>query len=144
MKPEYIIIHHSLTEDSGTVSWNAIRRYHVGKLGWRAIGYHFGIERVGNTYEIIMGRMPTEPGAHCRQSGMNYKSLGICLIGNFDKAPPPLGQWRKAVQLVRALVQVFRIPHERILPHNYLAHYKSCPGRMFDIDDFIEAVKKEV
>jgi len=142
MNPEYIILHHSLTSDGDTVSWGAIRRYHVVELGWRDIGYHYGIERVNGTYEVLMGRMPTEPGAHCKQSGMNYKSLGVCLIGNFDEAPPTPAQWRKAVQLVRALMQVHKIPVERVLPHNYLAHYKTCPGKMFDMERFCMALEK--
>ncbi len=40
MKPEHIIIHCSGTEDSETVSWSAIRRYHIYDNGWANIGYH--------------------------------------------------------------------------------------------------------
>ncbi len=38
MKPDYFLIHGSGTVDSETLSWSAIRRYHVFDKGWRAIG----------------------------------------------------------------------------------------------------------
>ena len=40
MKPDYILIHSSGTKDSETLSWGAIRQYHIFDNGWIAIGYH--------------------------------------------------------------------------------------------------------
>lgn len=136
MTPEYIILHHSLTTDGATVSWAAIRRYHVQTLGWRKIGYHFGIELIGDRYEILTGRLMTETGAHCRENMMNSRSLGVCIVGNFDIAPPEMEQWQTAVELVRSLCAVFSIPAKNVLGHTELAPYKSCPGVLFDLDAF--------
>lgn len=136
MRPQYIIIHHSLTEDGETVSWGAIRRYHTQTLGWRDIGYHYGIELVGQYYEILMGRLPGETGAHCKEQGMNRKSLGICCVGNFDMIEPPPGQFQKCLNLVRHLMALYNIPSDRVLGHRELATYKSCPGRSWDMGEF--------
>lgn len=135
-EPKCIILHHSLTVDSGTVSWDAIRRYHVQHLGWADIGYHFGVEFVNDHYEIFTGRMMNEIGAHCRQDKMNYRSLGIMFNGNFDFYPPPEGQWVLGLRLVRSLMDVFGIPKGSVLGHNYFAKYKTCPGKMFDVAKF--------
>jgi hypothetical protein len=54
-KPNKIILHHSATADGPTVSWGAIRRFHVVECAWGAIGYHYGIELVGDYYEVLIG-----------------------------------------------------------------------------------------
>jgi hypothetical protein len=82
VRPDHIIIHCSATADSGTVSWTAIRRYHVEQLNWRDIGYHFGIERIGAYVEVMLGRWPDRMGAHCSAKQMNQRSLGICCVGD--------------------------------------------------------------
>ena len=135
MNPRNIIIHHSLTKDGKTVSWNAIRKYHIG-LGWRDIGYHYGIELVGDVYEISVGRMMNESGAHCKQQGMNYKSLGICCIGNFDVDLVPEKQWQLCLTLVRSLVDVLPLSIDNIYGHNEFAYYKSCPGTNWSMNKF--------
>lgn len=135
--PKYIILHHSATKDSGTVSWNAIRRYHIG-MGWSDIGYHFGIELINDHYEILMGRMFNQSGAHCKQDRMNYRSLGICFIGNFDLVKLSREQWNTGLKLVGSLCDTFGIPKDNVYGHNLLAHYKTCPGNLFDVDAFVE------
>ncbi|GAG26358.1 unnamed protein product [marine sediment metagenome] len=140
MKAENIILHHSLTADSQTVSWGAIRRYHVHKLGWNGIGYHFGIELVDDHFEVIMGRMMNADGAHCKQQGMNRKSWGICLVGNFDLVRPEDSQLMVAKNLIRALMEVGGIPKENVFPHRHFASYKSCPGGLFPFEEFINSI----
>jgi N-acetyl-anhydromuramyl-L-alanine amidase AmpD len=136
MKPTHIIIHHSLTEDGKTVSWGAIRDYHVKTNGWRDIGYHFGIELVGDHYEILVGREATEEGAHCADGGMNRCSLGICMIGNFDLAAPPDAQIQVLVRHVRSLMLQFGIPKENVKRHHDYSP-KSCPGKLFPWTEFL-------
>jgi len=128
-----IILHHSLTKDTGTVSWPVIRKYHKG-LGWIDIGYHFGIEDINGSYEILMGRMLFQPGAHTK--GHNKNSIGICFVGNFDDFKPPEAQWYKGIKLVRWLLFNFRLTPDHVHGHNEFADYKTCPGKMFDLDKF--------
>jgi len=138
MKPTRIIIHHSLTKDGSTVSWDAIRWYHTHTMGWRDIGYHAGIELVGARYEVLIGRMLDEQGAHT--SGQNNDSLGICLVGNFDLAPPPPAQLDLAVRFAGSLCRLLEIPSSRVYRHSDFAA-KSCPGAMFPWDEFIRRIQ---
>lgn len=128
----HIMIHHSLTKDSETVSWGAIRKYHTRTLGWADIGYHFGIERLGSDYEALLGRPLDMKGAHCKEGGMNEKAIGICLVGNFDLVPPP----NEALKVLRdrllsPLMRIHNIPPSNIVFHRDYATYKSCPGNLF-------------
>lgn len=136
MRPTHIIIHCSDTRDSGTVSWSAIRKYHMKTLGWDDIGYHFGIEKVGYRYEILVGRMMNEAGAHCRENAMNRRSLGICFIGKFDLEPPPLTMFFRGVRLVGSLQEVFGIDRQNVRGHNEFAPHKTCPGVAFHMSEF--------
>ena len=140
MRPTHIVIHHSLTEDSTTVSWNAIRWYHINTMGWKDIGYQLGIELIGDHYEILMGRMLDEAGAHCKEGGMNSTSIGICMVGNFDQMPPNAAQMMLLVRLTRSLMYLFRIPRDNVKPHSYYAPYKSCPGLKFPWSLFMEGL----
>lgn len=168
----YIIIHHSLTDDGPTVDWNGIRAFHTSwrfggnsipeqkardlqSLGmrvippWKDIGYHFGVERVKDDYQIMLGRELNVRGAHVGDGNFNIKSIGICLVGNFDKAQPPEKQFLLGQLLVKRLIEYFGTKGINVPVENVIGHWeaqkiagvpevgrKSCPGRLFDMDKF--------
>ena len=135
-KPIKIIAHHSLTKDSATVSWGAIRKYHTQTLGWSDIGYHAGVELVKSGadlyFEVLMGRMWDIPGAHTR--GHNNDSLGICFIGNFDNYFPEQKLLMTGAKVISLWLKLFDLKIEDIYPHNHFAQ-KSCPGSFFDLNN---------
>jgi N-acetyl-anhydromuramyl-L-alanine amidase AmpD len=134
------MLHHSLTKDTATVSWDAIRRYHIEVNGWKDIGYHFGVELVGSSYQILQGRNLATPGAHCKEQSMNRLAIGICVVGNFDLAPPPPEQLIALRSLVKTLMQEHNIPVENIVLHRQYATYKSCPGKLFPVAEFLASL----
>lgn len=147
MIPKWIVLHHSLSLDSNSLlNWDSIRRWHVNHNGWRDIGYHFGIERFSNEYEILVGRMPNETGAHCTHSGMNRKSIGICVVGDFDASFPSDELLNKLRKFILGLMTVLDIPPEQVIGHRDAGlmdgfdwrkgEYKSCPGKKFPLDEF--------
>lgn len=143
----HVVIHHSLTKDSGTVSWNAIRLFHVEQQKWRAIGYHFGIERVADAagreaVEVLMGRLLHETAAAVKEQHMNDAGVHICVVGNFDEAAPPQDVLEKAVELTAFLCELLKIPTSNVMPHTFFAPYKTCPGSKFNMKAFREAVSK--
>jgi N-acetylmuramoyl-L-alanine amidase len=142
MVPKRVIIHHSATKDSGTVSWGAIWRYHVEERGWNSIGYHAGIEVVGDgpyRVQTFMGRMWDRNGAHI--SGLNEGSLGLCVVGNWDEDIVPDDQWRRALEVVRLWLRLFGLSNMDVYGHGEYAelaggNLTACPGRNFDMNRF--------
>ncbi len=135
MFPNKVIIHHSATADSGSVSWGAIRTYHTKTLGWSDIGYHAGCELVVNGsnayYEVLMGRPWNKTGAHCE--GQNVNSLGFCFVGDFDKDIPPAEQLLVGAKLIRTWMDLYGIEMEQIYRHSDFSP-KTCPGGRFEME----------
>jgi len=138
MTPRRAIVHHSLTKDSKTVSWSAIRYYHIYHNGWDNIGYHYGIELVGSNYEVLVGRPENVQGAHCY--GHNLDSLGICFIGNFDLVPPSDPMMERAVEVFAPIIVRLGIPFSRIYEHHLFDPRKTCPGTAFPFTQFVVAL----
>lgn len=131
-----IIIHHAAEKDSPKLNWAGIRKYHTtpeaqgGPKGgpWLDIGYHFGIENVEGSYEVLIGRPMNQTGAHC--PGMNGTSFGVVFIGNFDVDEMPDEQLKVGAKFLKALMITFSIPKGNVFKHSNFNDTK-CPGEKF-------------
>lgn len=138
-KPQFIVIHHSATTDSGTKNWEAIRKFHIEQRGWADIGYSLGIENVNGKLMILEGRQIGEVGAHA--IGFNANSIGICLVGNYDLDAPSEDRMFILASLCRSLQREFKIPRVNVIGHRdtyaMLGNKveKSCPGLQFRLED---------
>jgi len=85
----HVIVHHSATNySSGTDYAQVVYSYwdyHVNTHGWNDIGYNWLVDPNGILYE---GRGDGIQGAHF--SCMNGKTMGVCMIGNFETATPTI------------------------------------------------------
>lgn len=140
----WIIIHHSLTADGKTVNWQAIRRYHTIDLGWIDVGYHFGLELIGDDVEILAGRPIHTKGAHCKQGGRNHDSIGICCIGNYDTHSISEKMLAKLGDLCTSLCFTFNLTADKIKGHTEYAPYKSCPGHQFPMTKLRSIVSQQL
>lgn len=89
--------------------------------------------------QVIIARPITSRGAHVR--GENYKSLGICYIGD---TPTP-AQWNALVHLTARLVKTYKLSINKVLGHHeyYLNNnepmIKTCPN--FNMESFRGAIQ---
>jgi len=141
-----IVLHHTLTKDSLTVSWGPIRKHHIHTLGWADIGYHAGIEEVRDpgVYEILIGRNIFDNGAHCPQGNMNRNGFGFVFTGNFDLGPPPEKMLEKAAEYLASICVLFDISVDMIHGHHYYNQHKTCPGKQFNVTEFRQIVKSYI
>jgi N-acetyl-anhydromuramyl-L-alanine amidase AmpD len=107
-----IIVHHSAT-NSGTP--DSFADYHVQRKDWPGIGYHAVIDADANIY---LTNNSTTISYNC--SGQNATSIGICLIGNFEKTEPTTEQ-------INALIHIIKFYNE--LTEKTLSIYGHCDFR---------------
>ena len=130
--PEVIVVHHTGGTnanpllDTSNQTFKIIQDYHIS-LGWENIGYHWVIEKNG---KVVEGRPEHYYGAHTKEQDMNTKSIGTCLVGNFDATLPTKEQENALVGLIRAIQGRYpNITNDKIVPHRKYAN-KTCFGKL--------------
>ena len=135
---EYIILHHSATPDGLVLKdFDAIKRYHMEVNGWRDIGYHWVVERIDGVLTAIPGRPEADDGAHCLRH--NSDAIGVCVVGDYTKAPPDDETYRFVAALCKQIKT--RHPIKEVGGHrDYYA--TACPGNFFDVEKVRQYVKE--
>ncbi|MDP2922694.1 MAG: N-acetylmuramoyl-L-alanine amidase [Candidatus Omnitrophota bacterium] len=132
-KWKYIIIHHSATDEGSSLSFDT---YHQNR-GWEGIGYHFVIDngtkgKQDGQIEVSPRWLKQKNGAHCNADNMNERSIGICLVGDFNSESVSEKQLDALVYLTDKLRKYYKIPFKRIMGHGQVRGAKTeCPGKKF-------------
>ena len=143
-KWEYIIIHHSATDVGNALSFDYV---HSKKRRWKGLGYHFVIDngtsgKEDGHIEVSPRWIHQDDGAHCKADGMNYRGIGICLVGNFNEDRVTPKQKESLVYLVNVLRQYYSIPDSHILGHGQVKGANTeCPGKNFPWREFYHRLK---
>ena len=137
---KYIVVHHSATS-SGTLK--GMDEYHSKVRHMEnGLAYHFVI---GNGKgmpdgEIGIGHRWEEQlhGGHLSSEGLNEVSLGICLVGNFEKAKPTAAQMESLASLTHYLIHRCSLSVSAVQTHQQInTVYTRCPGRHFPSRDLL-------
>jgi N-acetyl-anhydromuramyl-L-alanine amidase AmpD len=128
---DQIIIHHSATQGGSSESF---AEYHVLANDWPGIGYHFVINQSG---QIDQTQYLQTVSYHT--SGQNSRSVGICLVGDYDEQSLP------PAQLDALILLILNIQNQlgrtlAIFGHNEFSN-KTCPGSKVNIDQIRSKVQ---
>ena len=133
-KWRYIVVHHSATSVGSARSMDLYHRNtrHMEN----GLAYHFviGNGRGEPDGAITVGSRWRRQirGGHLASERLNEKSIGICLVGNFEANRPTKKQLASLYALVNYLEDRCRTPSDAVKTHRQInTKPTSCPGRLF-------------
>lgn len=143
----YIVIHHS-AGDYGCIPFlTKVHRRRNYSDPIDAIPYHYII---GNGNGLGMGEIASDWrqtydiwGAHVSKKNpeINFRGIGICLIGNFEIDFVPAKQYMALVKLTRYLMTRYLISPKNVTGHGYIpGEATKCPGKHFPMKRFIRDI----
>ena len=138
----FFVVHHIGAIPAGMTADDidilVVHRWHKER-GFKGAGYNYLIKTDGT---IQRGRKRDELGSHCK--GYNHESIGICVAGDFTKAPPTDAQFQALALLLADLHGHYGLDPEReqtILGHRDLGK-TDCPG--VNLYKKIPAIRRKV
>lgn len=130
-----IVVHHSAIKYGNVKKYDRAHRERGMKNG---LAYHFVI---GNGIDSGDGEIEIGPrwtkqlhGGHVKNHAVNLNSIGICLVGNFEKNHPSKRQLNSFTQLVDWLQKDVLKKKTLFAGHKDLKGEQTvCPGRNFPL-----------
>jgi N-acetylmuramoyl-L-alanine amidase len=148
----WIVVHHAGAHDWKTgkpiyQTMEQVRTFHMlpitrGGKGFTDIGYHRFIEQTGR---IRFGRPEWKMGAHVHE--FNPYTLGVCCSGDADLEPFNDKQLGSLVQQCAAWCLQYQLRFDNVIGHRETQDhggpqvFKSCPGRLTDMNKIRELVR---
>ncbi len=142
---KHIIIHHSAMPIG---SAKGLDRFHREERHMEnGLAYHFLIGNgrgMGNGEIFISRRWEQQlDGGHVKSHELNQTSIGICLVGNFEKSRPNTAQMKSLEGLVRYLMTITKLPSSSVTTHKIIhPNHTLCPGKNFPTKKFRAAISK--
>jgi len=142
---QYIIVHHTATWKGNAKTINSS---HGDRGFWNGLGYHFLIDngtlgKGDGQIEMSPRWIRQQTGAHCKAGGMNDRSIGIALVGNFNDAAPTPNQMQALEYLLKTLCNYYRIPRTNVLGHGEVDGARTeCPGRLLPVSSLRNSLRR--
>ena len=141
-----IVIHHTATT---MATIRGMDEYHRMECRMEnGLAYHFVI---GNGQGIPDGRIEVGnrwtrqlEGGHLSTRSQNLVSLGVCLVGHFDRHRPTPKQLESLDALLRALMKRCGLGPSAITTHQLVSKQRTrCPGKFFDLKLVLAELRKD-
>ncbi len=140
-----IVIHHSASsKDSPSI----MDTYHRQNGMENGLAYHFVIGGSGSRMDdgefYIGDRWKHQlQGGHVHSAKLNDESIGICLVGNFNDAPPTPKQMQVLADLIIHLMDLCNLTPDDVYTHVGINPVPTeCPGSKFLVKDLKASLRR--
>jgi len=131
---KHLIVHHSATPTGNAAKFDGYHRQ--ARHMENGLAYHF---LIGNGTDSGDGEIEIGPrwrkqlrGGHVASLAYNENSIGVCLIGNFEKQRPTQRQLAALIELLGHLKHDLLDGKPRLFLHREVKGERTlCPGRNF-------------
>lgn len=132
---KYIVLHHSGTSRGCAEAFDKNRERSTQGEAYRYYHFVIGNGTLSGSGEVEAGKAWKEqkPAFHCPNNlAVNDESIGVCLVGNFEKTQPEKTQIESLGRLLKFLVSKWKIKKSNILLRKEVPGEKTLsPGNFF-------------
>lgn len=131
LAPSRLVLHHTYRPDEttwrGLTTMRGIQKFYAGK-GWTA-GPHIFTGPDGIWLATPMSQIGIHAGTGNGSLAQGWYSIGLEMVGYFDKVLPSGKVWEHSVAVMGELSRRLKIPPRQLISfHRDYTNQKSCPG----------------